>query len=83
VRLLWVGRDRTEQTLQSFFDTLGRAVLPSLKYVCSDLWKGYLKVIRERAGDAVHVLDRHDIMARLNKAIDEVRAVAQLVSRQR
>jgi transposase len=73
-RLLWVGRDRTEQTLQSFFDTLGWAVLPGLKYVCSDMWKGYLKVIRERAGDAVHVLDRYHIMARLNKAIDEVRA---------
>jgi transposase len=73
-RLLWVGRDRTEKTLQSFFDVLDWAVVPGLKYVCSDMWKGYLNVIRERAGDAVHVLDRYHIMARLNKAIDEVRA---------
>jgi transposase len=73
-RLLWIGRDRTEETLQSFFDCLGDTILPGLKYVCSDMWKGYLKVIRERAGDAVHVLDRYHIMARLNKAIDEVRA---------
>jgi transposase len=36
--------------------------------------KGYLKVIRERAGDAAHVLDRYHIMAWLNKAIDKVRA---------
>ncbi len=48
--------------------------MPGLKYVCSDMWKSYLKVIGERAGDAVHVLDRYHIMARLNKAIDEVRA---------
>lgn len=73
-RLLWVGRDRTEQTLHGFFDCLGRAILPSLKYVCSDMWRGYLQAIAERAGDAVHVLDRYHIMARLNKAIDEVRA---------
>lgn len=34
-------------------------------------------VIRERAGDVVHVLDRYQIMARMNKAIDEIRAGAR------
>ena len=69
-----LGKDRTEKTLERFFDVYGRSIAGSLKYVCSDMWKPYLKVIRERASDAVHVLDRYHIMATMNKAIDEVRA---------
>ena len=42
--------------------------------MCSDMWKPYLKVIKERIGQAVHILDRFHIVARLNKALDEVRA---------
>ena len=33
-----------------------------------------LKVIGKKAGQAIHVLDRFHIMAKMNKAIDEVRA---------
>lgn len=73
-RLLWVGRERTETTLGRFFDLLGEDVLPTLKYVCSDMWQAYLTTVAERAGDAVHVLDRYHIMAKMNKAIDKVRA---------
>jgi transposase len=73
-RLLWIGRERTEKCLESFFDQLGAAILPTLQYVCSDMWKPYLKVIRERAGKAIHVLDRYHIMAKMNQAIDEIRA---------
>ena len=36
--------------------------------------KRFLNVIAEKAGQAVHVLDRFHIMAQMNKAIDEVRA---------
>ena len=73
-RLLWVTTERTEKSLERFFDVFGVAILPTLRYVCSDMWRPYLDVIRERAGDAVHVLDRYHIMARMNKAIDEIRA---------
>ena len=73
-RLLWVAKGRTEQSLEEFFDILGDTIVPTLKYVCSDMWRPYLDVIRRRAGEAVHVLDRYHVMARMNKAIDEVRA---------
>jgi transposase len=73
-RLLWIGRERREATLQKFFDLLGDQITPTLQYVCSDMWKPYIKVIRERAGDAVHVLDRYHVMSMMNKAIDKVRA---------
>ena len=73
-RLLWMGQERKERTLDSFFDQLGKEVLPSLQYVCTDMWKPYLKVIRERAHQAIHILDRYHVMASMNKAIDQIRA---------
>ena len=73
VRLLWAGQDRTEESFHRFFDMLGDRA-KDVKYICSDMWKPYLKVIKERAGHAVHILDRFHIAARLNKALDEIRA---------
>jgi transposase len=73
-RLLWVGQDRTTQTLLSFFREFGEERAAQLRYVCSDMWKPYLKVIAEKAASARHVLDRFHIVQHLNKAIDEVRA---------
>jgi transposase len=73
-RLLWVGRDRTAKTLLRFFRMLGRERSAALKFVCSDMWQPYLKVIAKKAGQAIHILDRYHIMAKMNQAIDEVRA---------
>ena len=73
-RLLWAGKDRTTKTLLRFFRMLGKERSASLRFVCSDMWKPYLKVIAKKAGQALHVLDRFHIMAKMNKAIDEVRA---------
>ena len=73
-RLLWIGKERTEATFQAFFDQLGEEAVKRIQYVCSDMWKPYLKVIKQRAGHALHILDRFHIVARMNKALDEVRA---------
>jgi len=74
-RLLWVGQNRTKDALESFFDLFGDEILPTLKFVCSDMWQPYLDVIRARAGHALNILDRYHVMAKMNKAIDEIRAV--------
>jgi transposase len=73
-RLLWVGRDRTTRTLLRFFKMMGRERSALLRFVCSDMWKPYLRVIAKKASGAIHILDRYHLVARLNKAIDEVRA---------
>jgi transposase len=73
-RLLWVGKDRTVRTLLQFFREFGRERSAQLQYVCSDMWKAYLKVIAKKASQAIHVLDRFHIAQHMNKAIDEVRA---------
>lgn len=73
-RLLWIGQERTIQTLQGFFDQFGDPFAAGLRFICSDMWKPYLKVIAQRASQAIHVLDRFHIAMHMNKAIDEVRA---------
>jgi transposase len=73
-RLLWIGRERTEACLRRGLTVLGEDFCSGLRFVCSDLWQPYLKVLAERAGTAVHVLDRFHIMKQLGDAIDQVRA---------
>jgi transposase len=73
-RLLWVGQDRKVKTLLKFFRYFGQQRCAQLRFVCSDMWKPYLKVIARKAHQAIHVLDRFHIVAHMNKAIDEVRA---------
>ncbi len=73
-RLLWLGQKRTAKTLLKFFRWFGKERSAQLKFICSDMWKGYLKVVARKAGAAVHILDRFHIMANLSKALDKVRA---------
>jgi len=73
-RLLWIGKDRTVKTFLRFFHLFGKERSNKLKFICSDMWKPYLKVIAKKASHAIHVLDRFHVMQKMNKAIDEVRA---------
>lgn len=82
-RLLWVGQDRTARTLLRFFKMLGQERTAAIQFVCSDMWQPYLKVIARKAGQATHILDRFHVVARLNKALDEIRAAeAKQLARQ-
>ncbi len=73
-RLLWIGKKRKVKTLLGFFRWFGKERTLELDYICSDMWKPYLRVIAKKAGHAIHILDRFHIMAKLSKAIDKVRA---------
>lgn len=73
-RLVWLGEHRRVKTLLRFFRWLGKERTAALRFVCSDMWKPYLRVVAKKADTAVHILDRFHIMAHLSKAIDEVRA---------
>lgn len=73
-RLLWCGEKRTLKTINAFFDWFGDSRSQLLKFVCSDMWKPYLKTIAERASNALNILDRFHIAQKLSKAIDKVRA---------
>lgn len=74
-RLLWIGQNRTARTFLRFFRMMGKQRTAAIQFVCSDMWQPYLRVIRKKVPRAIHILDRFHIVARLNKAVDEVRAV--------
>jgi len=53
-----VGRSRTDRGgFRGFFQTFGKVRAEKLQFVASDMWKPYIKLIAEFAGQAIHVLD--------------------------
>jgi transposase len=63
-RLLWVGRERSIESFQGFFAVIGDELASKIVFVCSDMWKPYLHVIREKCSEALHILDRFHIVAK-------------------
>jgi len=72
-RLLWVGQRRTQATLRRGLQSLGPQLVQGLRFVCSDMWQAYLKVVAAEVSQALHVLDRFHITMHLNQAVDQVR----------
>ena len=69
-----MGKERKAKTLLRFFRDFGKERCEKLKFVCSDMWKPYIKVIKKKAPDALHILDRFHIVQKLGQAIDKIRA---------
>ena len=75
-RLLWVGRDRTKKCFEQFFaemENLNAGFCQGIRFICSDMWKAYLKVAAKRIPQAVHVLDRFHIRKQFSDAVDKTR----------
>lgn len=71
-RLLFVGKDRSAKTLLRFFYRF-RKYTQGIQAICSDLWKPYLKVIKHKLPEGIHILDRFHVMKYLNDAVDNTR----------
>ncbi len=74
VRLLWVGQERTLASFEKFFTMLGKELSEQIEFVCSDMWKPYLKLIAKHCTHALNILDRFHVVAKMNLALDDVRA---------
>jgi transposase len=74
-KVVWVGRDRTKDTLESFFSSLPEGVAANIECVSMDMWEPYRQVCRDWIPDADNkiVLDRYHVDAHINKAVDLVR----------
>ncbi|MCY2984159.1 MAG: transposase [Planctomycetota bacterium] len=57
-RLLYVCKDRTEESLNGFFNILNSETIAGIIYACTDMWPAYLKVLKKRASGALNILDR-------------------------
>lgn len=72
-RLVWAGLDRRQETLDEFFQWLGKRRARTLQALCLDMWAPYLASVQTHAPQAILVFDRFHVVQHLNRAIDEVR----------
>lgn len=72
-RLLWVGYDRSEATIDHFFEVFGEDFCNGIRFICSDMWKPYLNSAAYYLPNVLHILDRFHIVKKLNEAIDDIR----------
>ncbi len=68
--LMWIAKTDCENLQDSCHDPRSRQV----EFVCSDMWKPYLNVIRKHCSQALNILDRFHIVAKVNKALDDIRS---------
>jgi transposase len=71
--LLWVGEDRTADTLNRFFAELGRRRCRSIHTVCMDMWPAFLRSVGENLLRTQVLFDRFHVVRHLNVALDTVR----------
>ena len=72
-KLIWSGEGRSEQTLRQFFEYIGPDIAKDLQGICCDMWMPYIKVIEEKAPDALLIFDKFHIVRHLMTAVDQVR----------
>lgn len=72
-RLLYIARDRNVKSILRFFYEIGKSGCEKIEFVCSDMWKPYLKVIAKKIPHALHILDRFHIVSMLNRELDLIR----------
>ena len=61
----WQGTDR--ETVREFFALIGPEMSAKIEFVCSDMWEPYLGVIGEECSQALHILDRFHIVAKVKQ----------------
>lgn len=61
------------KSLLMCFRGLTKKQQQQVKFICSDIWKPYLKVIKKKFPQALNILDRFHIVKMINKSVDEVR----------
>ncbi len=72
-RLIWIGRERTKKSFAGFFQWFGTQRSAMLQHICTDMWKPYIDLIARYAPNALNILDRFHLVAKLGLAVDEVR----------
>jgi transposase len=72
-RLVWAGKNRTQQTLGRFFDDLGADRAAQLTHVSADGAGWIHDVVAVRAPKAVLCLDAFHVVAWATEALDQVR----------
>lgn len=74
-KVVWIGRDRSKETLDGFFASLDEKLLKQIDCIAMDMWEPYRASCRQwiEDADSKTTLDRFHIEKHLSEAVDNVR----------
>jgi len=73
-RPIWFGgEDRSEASMQQFFDALGKRKSGGIRLAVMDMWKPFRNATNEAAPQAAILFDKFHIMRHLGCALDQTR----------
>jgi transposase len=73
-RPIWFGgEDRSEASMEQFYDWLGEKKSRGIRLAVMDMWKPFRNVTARRAPQASVLFDKFHVMRHLNDALDKVR----------
>jgi transposase len=72
-KVIWAGKDRTQDTAESFFEELGPERCGKIEAVCVDMWKPYIAAVRKYCPKAQIIYDKFHVLQAYGRLIDKVR----------
>lgn len=73
-RAIWFGgKDRSEESMNLFYDELGPVKSGRIRLAVMDMWKAFEKSTLQKAPQASILNDKFHVMANLGKALDKIR----------
>ena len=73
-RPIWFGgEDRSEASMNAFYDWLGPKKVKGIRLAVMDMWKPFRNAAQARAPQAAILFDKFHIVKHLNEALDKVR----------
>ena len=73
-RPIWFGgQDRSEESLNSFYEWLGPKKSAGIRLAVMDMWKAFEKSTRKKAPQAAILYDKFHVMRHMGEALDQVR----------
>jgi transposase len=72
-RVVWVGKDRTKETLDAFFAGMTHEQRQALEAVAMDMWDPYIHAVKKHVPHVKIVFDLFHVVSSFGKVIDKVR----------
>lgn len=72
-RVVWIGKERTTKTLDTFFEAMPNVARECIEAVAMDMWEPFAESVRKWCPQASIVYDPFHIIAKYHDVIDEVR----------
>jgi transposase len=73
-RPVWFGgKDRSEESMQEFYQELGKEKCQKIRLAVMDMWKAFENAAQRHIPQSAILYDKFHVMSHLNKALDRLR----------